>query len=63
MNVPHDALFQNRIKGLAPQNRRAARAPNKKLFKQHLLTKIQNNFTALFLLIPSTKITQMVTLR
>ena len=37
MNLPHDALFQNCINGSTPLNRRAATAPDKKSFKQHLL--------------------------
>ena len=37
MNVPHDALFQKCINGSAPSDRRVARAPDKKSFKQHFL--------------------------
>ena len=38
--TPHEcsnALFQSCINGSSPLNRRAARAPDKKSFKQHLL--------------------------
>ena len=67
MHVPRDALFQNCINASAPPNRKAVRSPDKKSFKQHAsapvpLTQIQNNFTELFLIIPS-KNAQMVTLR
>ena len=37
MNVPHSALFRNCINGSVPPNKRTARAPDKKSFKQHLL--------------------------
>ena len=37
MNISHDGLFQNCINGSAAPNRRTARAPDKKSFKQHLL--------------------------
>ena len=55
MNVTHDALIQNCIIGSAPLNRKAARAPDKKSFKWHLvatpepLTQNQNYFTELSL--------------
>ena len=54
MNVPHDALFQNCINGSTPLNRRAQ---DKKYFKtSEPMVQIQNNFTEMFLTIPSTKI-------
>ena len=65
MNVPHDTLFQNYINGVAPPNRRIARAPDKKSFKQHCSWTTDPNLkkiTELFLKIPSNKIVQMVTL-
>ena len=66
MNVSHDALFQNCINGSTPPNRRAARALDKKSFKQHWppepQAQIQNNFTEKILIIPSTEIAQMVPL-
>ena len=64
MNVAHDAPFQNSINGYAPLNRSAARALDKKSFKQHLepLANIRNKFTELFLIMPSTKIAQIVPL-
>ena len=66
MNVSHDTLFQNCINGSAPQNRRAARAPDKKYLQMtsppESLVQIKNNFTELFLIIPSTKIAQTVPL-
>ena len=37
MNVPHGALFQNCKNGSTPPSRRAARGPDKKSFKRHLL--------------------------
>ena len=52
MNVPHDALFQNCINGSAPLNR-SARVLYKK--SPEPLAQIQNNFTEIFLIIPSTK--------
>ena len=66
MNVPYDALFLNCVNGSAPPNSGAARAPEKIFFKMispEPLVQIQNNFTELFLLIPSTKLAQMVLLR
>ena len=58
MNVLLNALYQNCINGSAPLNRRAARALDKKSFKQpvpELLVQIQDKFTQLFLMMPSTK--------
>ena len=37
MNVSHDALFQNCVNGSSPLKLRAARAPDMKSFKRHLL--------------------------
>ena len=65
MNVPHESLFQYCTNGSAPPNRRAARAPDKKYLKMtspEPLVQIQNNFTELFLIMPFTKIAQMVLL-
>ena len=58
------ALFENYTKSSAPPNRRAARYPDKILLNDISLTlvQIQNNFTELFLMMPSTIITQMVPL-
>ena len=50
------------------QNQRATGAQDKKSYKRHLLqapeplVQNQNNFTELFLMVPSTKIAQMVPL-
>ena len=67
MNVPHYALFQNCINGSASPNRRAARAPDKKSFKWYLLLNHWPKFKIisreLFLIIPFTKIAQIVTFR
>ena len=62
----HNALYQNCIICSAPPHRRAARAPDEKPLKSHLLlnhwSNFKNNFTELFLLVPSTIIAQMVPL-
>ena len=61
MNVPHTALYQNCINDSAPPNMGAARALDKNSLTAsppEPLVKIQNNFTELFLIIPSTKIAQ-----
>ena len=63
--VPHDALYQNCTSGYTPLNKRVARAPDKKYLKitsPESLVQIQNNFTELLLMMPSTKIAQMVPL-
>ena len=64
MNVPHDALFQNCINGSTPLNRRVARAPDKKYpltaFPPEPQIQIQNNFTGLLLVMPSSNTAQMV---
>ena len=64
MNVSYDALFQNCINGSDPPNRRAARSLDRFLQTKtpEQLAQIQNNFTELFLIAPSTKIAQMVPL-
>ena len=49
LSFPYDALFQNCTNGSAPPNRRTARALDK------TLVQIQNNFTELSLMKPSTK--------
>ena len=53
--VPHDALFQNCINGCAPLNKKATRAPDKASFETppppKPLTKIQNNFKELLLIV------------
>ena len=48
------------INGSGQPNMRAARALDKKSYKRHLLNQIQNNF--MFLMMPYTKIAQMVLL-
>ena len=64
---PRDAVFQNCINYSAPLNRRAARALDKKSFKRYLFLnhwpQLKNVFTELFLIIPSTKISQIFPLR
>ena len=66
MNVPHDALFQKCINGFAPPNRRAALAPDKKSFEQHVLNgspkfkTISQDYSSQY---PLPKIAQMVPLR
>ena len=60
--VPHDAFYQNCT---AKQIKGAAIALDKKCIKitsTEQLVQIQNNFTELFLMMPSTKIAHMVAL-
>ena len=63
--VPHDTLYQNMHKWIH-WNKRAARAVDKKYLKTTSppkpLVQIQNNCTELFLMMPSTKIAQIVLL-
>ena len=59
MNVPHNVLYHNCINGSALLNTRATRAPEKILettYPPEPLVQIQNNFTELFFMMPSTKI-------
>ena len=62
--VPLDTLYQNCTNGHAPLNKRAARAQDKKYlyttFSPEPLVQIQNNFTGLLLMMPSSNIAQMV---
>ena len=51
MNVPHDTLCQNCANGLAPSNNRAARAPDKKYFKRHLLNHLPK-FKIIYRIVP-----------
>ena len=64
--VPRDTLYQFCTNGSAPLNKRATRALDKKYLETasppEPLVQIQNNFTELFLMMPSTKIAQMVPL-
>ena len=63
MNVPHNALFHNCINGSAPPNKRPPELQIKNLLNDIWTTDPNaNNFTELFLWIPSTKIAQMVML-
>ena len=66
MNVSHYVLYLNCANGCAPLNKRAARALDKNYLKTtspEPQVQFQNNFTELFLMMPSTKIAQMVPLR
>ena len=66
MKFSQDALIQHCKNGYAPPNRGPPGLQIRNLKKKSTpepLTQIQNNFTELFLIIPSTKIAQMVTLR
>ena len=66
MNVLHDALVQNFINDSAPLSKRLPEHQIRNILKTsppEPLTQIQNNFTELFLIIPSNKIAQMITLR
>ena len=62
-----ELFHQNCTNCSAPLNKSATRAPdNNYLYKTsppELLVQIQNSFSELFLIIPSTKITQMGLLR
>ena len=64
--VPHDALKQTCKNVYTLQNKRAARALDKKYLlatsPPEPLVQIQNYFTDMFLMMPSTKLAQMVTL-
>ena len=65
MNVPQNAVYQICINVSVPPNMSDARDLDKKSFKLHLpeqRVQMQINFTELFLMIPSTKIAQMVPL-
>ena len=65
MNVPHDALFQNCVNSSSPPNIGPPALQIWSLLNDISwpLLQIQNNFTELFLIIPSTKIAQMGSLR
>ena len=58
------SLYQNCTNGYAPLNKKTARTPDKKYlqtaFPPEPFVHIQNNFTGLFLMMPSSKIAQMV---
>ena len=62
--ISQNCTFQNCTNGSAPLNKRAARAPDKKYLKKtspfEPLVQIHNISSELFLIIPSTKIAQMV---
>ena len=64
--VSLDPLYQNCTNGFALLNKRAARAPDKKYLLKtpppEPLVQIKGYFTELLLMMPSTKIAQMVTL-
>ena len=63
--VSHNALYLNCTNGSAPLIKRAPGALDKKCFlttSTELLGHIQNNFTEMCLMMPSTKIAQMVLL-
>ena len=61
--VPHDAFYQNCTNGSTLMNKGAARALDKKCilmtFPPEPLVQIQNNFTEMFLMMPSSKGAQM----
>ena len=61
--VPLDTLYRNCTSGYTPLNKRVARAPDKKYllmaFPPEPQVQIQNNFTGLFFMIPSSNIAQM----
>ena len=62
MNVPFDALFQNCINGSTPMNKRELQIRNLLNHISWTTGPIQNNFTELFLITPSTNTAQMVPL-
>ena len=61
-NVPYNALHQNCTNSLAVPSKKATRVLDKKYLKitspTEPLIQMQNNFTEIFLMMPSTKIVQ-----
>ena len=66
MNGSYNALFQNCINGFAPLKQDGRQSSRLEIFQTtsppERLAQIQNRFTELFLIMPSTKIEQMVSL-